>query len=44
MYYAVKATKEPVLSDRDVNTLTRLYAGYPVMDAVALSGKQPAQP
>jgi predicted Zn-dependent protease len=44
MYYAVKATKEPTLSDRDVNTLTRLYSGYPVMDAVALSGKQPAQP
>jgi hypothetical protein len=41
MYYAVQPTQEPVLSQRDVNTLTRLYANYPVLDAVALSAKQP---
>jgi Matrixin len=39
MYYAVGPSQQPRLTDRDRNTMAKLYASYPAVDAVALSGK-----
>ena len=43
MYYAVNPNQQPLLSDRDKNTMAHLYAGYPTQDAVALGHRVPNQ-
>lgn len=43
MYYAVQPTQPAVLSQRDINTLTHLYADCPVFDAVAMKAKHPVE-
>lgn len=40
MYYAVSPAQTPVLTDRDRNTMSALYEGYPTANAMALGGKQ----
>lgn len=40
MFYAVQPTQAPALTARDVNTLNRLYASYPVLDAMTLKAQQ----
>jgi predicted Zn-dependent protease len=42
MYYAVGPSQQPMLSDRDRNTMMKLYTDAPTLDAVALGHK--AQP
>src|SRR5256885_5620169 len=40
MYYAVSPTQHPTLSQRDVNTLVKLYAGAPTIDSLALRDRK----
>ena len=41
MYYAIGPSQQAKLSDRDVNTLTKLYADHPSLDQLALEHKTP---
>jgi hypothetical protein len=39
MYYAIQQRQHAELTDRDVNTMNKLYAAFPTLDAVALGSK-----